>query len=38
MEKIINIDELKNNIEKLSKTLPSLNIDSIYNRPVRQGY
>ncbi len=30
MEKIINIDELKNNIEKLSKTLPSLNIDSIY--------
>ena len=22
MEKIINIDELKNNIEKLSKTLP----------------
>ena len=30
MEKIINIEVLKNNIEKLSKTLPSLNIDSIY--------
>ena len=29
MEKIINIEVLKNNIEKLSKTLPSLNIDRI---------
>ena len=30
MKRIINIEELKNNIEKLSKTLPSFNIDSIY--------
>ena len=27
---LINIEDLKNNVSKLSKTLPSLNVDSIF--------